>query len=75
MDYMKFDFSALRGLIIKTYGRYYLCAEDCGLTKGQLSNRLNNVSPFTPTEIYTLRDKLGIPEDEVVTYFFTPLVR
>lgn len=72
---MAFDFSALRGLIIRTYGKYYKCADDCGMTKAQLSNRLNNISPFSPAEVYTLIGKLGIPEDEVVTYFFTPLVR
>lgn len=73
---VKFDFSELRGRIIARYGNYATFAQAVGMSKSQLSERLNNVRPFKPDEICTICDPLVlcIPDNEIGKYFFTPKV-
>lgn len=73
---MVFDFSKLRGRIIEKYGRYEALAESIGMSKAQLSDRLNNKVSFKPEEVYTMsrKDILDIPCAEIPRYFLTPKV-
>lgn len=69
-----FDFSELRGRIISKYGNYALFAEAMGLSRAQLSDRLNNKVNFKPDDIVLACDLLGIPAEDIGKYFFTPKV-
>ena len=65
-----FDFSELKGRIISRYQQYALFAEAMGLSRAQLSERLNSKTKFKPEEIYLACDLLGIPAEEIGKYFF-----
>lgn len=69
-----FDFSELKGRIISRYQQYALFAEAMGLSRAQLSERLNGKTNFKPEEVCLACDLLGIPAEEIGTYFFTPKV-
>ena len=71
-----FDFSELKGRIIARYGDYAKFAEAIGMSRAQLSERLNNKRPFKPEEIYLIcsPEVLDIPATEIGRYFLTPKV-
>lgn len=71
-----FDFSELCGRIIARYGNYAKFADAIGMSRAQLSERLNNKRPFKPEEIVFIcsPDILNIPDTEIGSYFFTPKV-
>ena len=69
-----FDFSELKGRIISKYGNYAPFAEAMGLSRAQLSDRLNNHVKFKPDDIMLACDLLDIPAEEIGRYFFTPKV-
>lgn len=71
---MEFDFSLLIGLIIAKYGSRAAFAAELGITKGALSNKLNNKSTFSPTEIRRCCELLSIEPEDIGKYFFTPKV-
>lgn len=73
---VKFDFSELRGRIVARYGTYASFAQAIGLSRAQLSERLNNIRPFKPDEICAICDAtvLDIRSGEIGYYFFTPKV-
>lgn len=71
-----FDFSELCGRIITRYGNYAKFAEIIGMSRAQLSERLNNKRPFKPDEIYLIcsPEVLDIAPTDVGRYFLTPKV-
>lgn len=71
---MVFDFSELRGRIIAKYGTCNAFAEAIGMSRSQLSDRLNGKINFQLNEIYTICDLLDIPATEIGRYFLTPKV-
>ena len=74
---MEFDFNKLRGRIIEKMSSQSALATHLGMTKSQISGRLNNKVPFCPDEIHRmcLPDCLDIAPEEIGVYFFTPKVR
>ena len=68
-----FDFSELCGRIITRYGNYAKFAETIGLSRAQLSERLNSKRPFKPEEIYLIcsPEVLDIPLAEIGRFFYT----
>lgn len=73
---MEFDHSKLAGRIKEKFGSQKKLAEYLSMRDSALSNRLNNVVPFGPEEIWTLCQPacLDIPPEEIAAYFFTPKV-
>ena len=69
-----FDYSELKGRIISRYGNYAPLAKAAGLSRAQLSERLNNKVNFKPEDICILCGLLGIAAEEIGKYFFTPKV-
>ena len=71
-----FDFSELRGRIITRFGNYATFAEAIGLSRAQVSERLNGIRAWKPEEIPIICDPqvLDIPPHEIGKYFFTPKV-
>ncbi len=67
---MSFDFSALKGEIIKTYGTRKKFAEAMGMTQSNLSNKLNGAVKWSHVEIYKAQELLSIPDDKIHAYFF-----
>lgn len=45
-----------------------------GFTYSSLRYKLDGVVPFTTYEMYALKDKLSIKDEEMVSIFLTPLV-
>lgn len=71
---MEFDFRELTGQIVAKYGSRAAFAEELGISKGTLSNKLNNKSTFSPTEIRLSCELLSIEPESIGAYFFTPKV-
>ena len=71
-----FDFSELCGRIVARYGNYAKFADAIGMSRAQLSERLNNKRPFKPEEIVEIcsPEILNILDTEIGRYFFTPKV-
>ena len=69
-----FDFSELKGRIISRFGNYAPFAEAIGLSRAQLSDRLNNKVKFQPEDICATCDVLDIAAEHIGRYFFTPKV-
>lgn len=68
------DYSELRGRIRAKYRTQAAFALDLGISECALSQKLNGISEWTSTEIRKACELLGIPPEEIPTYFFTPLV-
>lgn len=71
---IEFDFSELKGRIVSRFGNYASFAEAMGLSRAQLSDRINNKVNFKPEDICTSCDLLDIAAEEIGKYFFTPKV-
>ena len=67
---MKFNYSKLRGKIKEVYGTQDMFAEELGIGRVSLSQRLNNLLEFTQQEIFKACKLLGIPLEEISIYFF-----
>lgn len=72
---MEFDFAALNRRIAEKFGTREAFAIGLGLSKEKLNKILGDQAPFTFSEIIKASELLGIPGDEIITYFFTPKVR
>lgn len=70
-----FDYSKLQGKIKECCGTQCIFAENLGISRTTLSQKLNNVSDFTRNEIYKICNQLHIPLDEIPVYFFTKKVQ
>ena len=68
------DFSALRERIAEHYQYEYQFAEKLGMTKQCFSRKMNSLTPFTVEDICKIAEILHLEDDELDTYFRTPLV-
>jgi hypothetical protein len=69
-----FDFRRLEGRIIEKFGTRAAFAAHLGMKPSILSSRLKCATHFRPDEIMTIcgPDCLGIADQDVVAFFFTP---
>ena len=68
---MSFDFSKLSGKITEKYRYRKEFAAAMGMSNASLSNKLNGVSRWTPSQICDAQKLLDIADDEVCLYFFS----
>lgn len=71
---MSFSYSKLRGKIREVFGTQAAFAEALGCTNITLSQKLNNQSEFTQSEIVKALSVLNVSANEVEDYFFTAKV-
>ncbi|HNX65126.1 MAG TPA: DUF739 family protein [Oscillospiraceae bacterium] len=67
---MAFDYSKLRGKIKEKFKTQAEFAKELGISSASLSEKLNEKSDFTHTEIALSCEKLSISMNEVHDYFF-----
>lgn len=68
---MKFDYSKLKGKIKEIFDVQSNYAKALNLSETSVTNKLNNITYFTQSEISKSIDLLNIPFDEIYSYFFT----
>ena len=68
---MKFDYSKLKGKIKEIFDVQSNYAKALNLSETSVTNKLNNITYFTQSEISKSIDLLKIPFDEIGLYFFT----
>lgn len=68
------DYSAIRKRIAERYTFEYEFAAELGMNKQTFSRKLNNIAPFSVSEICRICELLDIPENEIEEHFRTPLV-
>lgn len=68
---LKFDFSELKGLIVREYETFCPFCDALGMTVTELSERLDNLVEFDAFEIVRICELLAIPRDQIPAYFFT----
>ena len=64
------DYSFLKGKIVEKVGSCAVFAEKLGITKVELSRKLNNSSKFTQDQILLSKQILNLSEAEVDRCFF-----
>ena len=69
------DFSAIRQRIAERYTYEYEFAAELGMNKQTFSRKLNNITPFSVSEICKICDLLKIPDNEIEKYFRTLLIK
>ena len=69
-----YDYSKLRGRIVEKFGTLSRFAEELGVSLVAISNKLNNKSGFTRTDIEKWANLLDISSGEYDVYFFVHLV-
>lgn len=67
---MAWDYSKLRGKIKEVCVTQNKFSQELGICRVSLSQRLNNKSEFTQTEICKACKILGIDIKDIATYFF-----
>ena len=67
---MKYDYSKLLGRIIEVCGTRREFARRMGFSQNSCSRKLRGVKPFKQVEIDMAAELLGIPGEEIQTYFF-----
>lgn len=67
---MSYDYSKLLGKIVEKCGTQFNFSEKMGLSERTISLKLNRKVPWKDTEIIKAAEILGIPNDEIVEYFF-----
>lgn len=67
---MSYDYSKLLGKIVEKCGTQLIFSERMGLSERTISLKLNRRVPWKDTEIIKAAEILGIPNDEIVEYFF-----
>ena len=74
---IEFDYSKLLGRIVERFGNRRAFCAAAGMSEVILSSRTCNRSAFKDHEIFRFceSDLLGIKDEDVVAYFFTPKVR
>lgn len=72
---MEFDYSKVRGRIAEKGLTQEGLAECIGVTPVTLTSRMHNRSEWRQSEIYKAAAVLGIADEEIKKYFFTPLVK
>lgn len=74
MQDIQYDYSKLKGRIKEVCGTQDALASRIGLGRVTLSQRLNNLSNFSQSEIAKMTKELKIPNEEIPVYFFTTIV-
>lgn len=74
MEKVFFDFRKLRGRIVEILGNQNVLADKLGVSNVSLSRKLNNKSRFSSDDVIVISNILGIPNDEIGTYFFNQKV-
>lgn len=74
MQDIQYDYSKLKGRIKEVCGTQDALASRIGLGRVTLSQRLNNLSNFSQSEIAKMTKELNIPNEEIPVYFFTTIV-
>lgn len=72
---MEFDYRKLRGKIREKYSTERAFADDLGLGRTSLSQKLNGGVDFTQHQIHRAANLLQIDPREISTYFFTEKVQ
>lgn len=72
---MSFDYSELRGRIKAKFGTCARFAESLGISGATLSDKLNQKSDFSHSEIIASCRLLGISAKDIPLYFFTEDVK
>lgn len=67
---MKWNYAKLRGKIKEVCGTQDIFAEQLGIGRVSLSQRLNNQLEFTQEEMYKSCEVLGIKFEDIPLYFF-----
>ncbi len=67
---MSFNFKRLRGKIIEKYGSQAKFAESLGVSQNSLSRKMNNKTRFSSNDVIKIKELLGIPDNEINSYFF-----
>lgn len=70
-DRTEFDYSRLRGRIKEKCDTQDAFAEQLGIGRVSLSQRLNNLLDFSQDEMFKACDVLDINKAEIPSYFFT----
>lgn len=70
MKRIEFDFQKLKGRITEKFNHQEAFAKKVGIAIPSLSNKLNNKSQFSQSEIARAYKLLDIPVDEIDEYFF-----
>lgn len=65
-----FDYSFLRGRIVEKFGTCLNFAKKLGISKQELSRKLNNDASFTQKQIIEISKILELSETEVCRCFF-----
>lgn len=68
---IEFDYNKLRGKIKENFSTQDAFAEQLGIGRVSLSQRLNNQLEFSQDEIFKACSILKIPDSEISAYFFT----
>lgn len=68
---MKYDYSKLDQKIIAEKLNHSKLAFLIGMKEPTLSNKLNSITYFKQTEIYSICKVLKIPHRQITAYFFT----
>lgn len=68
---MAFSYALLRERIKDVFGTLAKFAKAMRMGRTALNAKLQGTSDFTQTEMLTAMDLLGIPREEVNTYFFS----
>jgi plasmid maintenance system antidote protein VapI len=71
---MTFNYSKLRGRIREVFGTQDRFAEAMGRSNTSISQKLNNKSEWTQTEINRAVEVLGIDDVDIPAYFFAQKV-
>ncbi len=67
---MSFDYSKLRGIIREKFKTQEKFAAELGISSASLSEKLNEKSDFSHSEIVLFCKKLGIQAENIKDYFF-----
>lgn len=72
---MPFDYSKLRGKIKEIYNTQADFATEIGMSRGSLSQRLNNVLDFSQSEMENAARLLCFEKEDIPAYFFVTKVQ
>lgn len=75
METVKFDYRRLRGRIREVFGTETKFAKKLGISRTSMSQRMNNASEFSATEILNASRLLEIPAADIPDYFFSEEVQ
>lgn len=72
---VEFDFNKFLGRIRELHITQAEIAEQLGISKSTLNLKINNKGgQFSQEELFKMLEIAKIPDDEIKTYFFTPIV-